>query len=272
LSLRAKRMQDELLTDLRVPMKMCLSFEKVRELEGLSKSQRRFAIELYHRTIPVEKSTYKDLALVGAIFFCVIGGCLAGFFLWPKSNWGGALAGFCGLYFVLGAFCLVHLCIEVPKFRRFLRTDASQAMLRNFKLPEAAPSQTPPPPRKDVEEILAKYRASDGAPMREAGLLEALRGVGYDVANVSEGIELAGELLNQSIASSTAIKQKSREASQSLRSFKFGKWLRLGREIYALRTEACCLIRRGSEILADAQKKLGVAGAVLTELEKKSGQ
>jgi hypothetical protein len=189
--------------------------------------------------------------------------------------------------FNAGALATVHPCLPVKinrvhivnsdrlhilkfkkRFRNF-RTMSGHYLPHSIRMADGATPRIETASRKAVAGILHDYGGDGDAPMSEHAKVGAVKKVGYDVAQVAEVMELAGESLKETLRLSNAIQQKSQEASQAIRSLKLGRWLRLGREILALQTKACCLFRRGCELSARAETNLGVAGALLAEVERK---
>jgi hypothetical protein len=250
-------------------MKLYYALEQVPELSGLSKDQRRFAVSLYGLSrMGTPGSRMMEGALVATLIPAMLAGSFVGYVLWHNSFIGLLLGGEIALFSVLCVLYFVNLCFVAPKFRQFLQTDGCQFMLRNARTPGAASAASAPPPPEAVAEFLRPYRTDDGTPMSLQGKTEAVKKVGNLVAQSTEIMELVGELTNESLRSSDSIRQKSLEASQAFRSLRLGKWLRLSREIVALKTEGSRLLVRLQELLTRGEATLALAGAALTELKK----
>jgi hypothetical protein len=85
-------------------------------------------------------------------------------------------------------------------------------------------------------------------------------------------MELSGELAKQSLGLFETAKRKQEEGWQALKSLRLGTFLRLAREGGASQAEAFRLLRRSGELLQGAETTLGIAAALMAEVEKESEQ
>jgi len=247
------------------------SLEQVDELRGLSKNDRRLVVMLYARTQPATPhSSNLDLAFLGAIIFAVFAGGLVGAFLFHNPDVGCFLGVTIGLFCVTCAFYFGNLYFTIPKFRQFLQTGPGKLMLGSIRTQHGAAPKAFGPSAKAMPEPHGDHRGDDDAPMSQNARLQAVKEAGYQVAQTAEAKELLEESLKETFRLSNVILQKSREASQAIRSLRLGKWRRLNREVFALQTEACSHHRRSYELLARIETKLDVASALVAKAERKS--
>jgi hypothetical protein len=249
-------------------MNLYYSLEGVPELSGLGKNQRLAALMYYQANKSVAPgSRTMENALVGMVIFAEIAGLIGGFALISSSFWGPILGSAIAMAFVMCAFYFGMLVVEAPKFRRFLQEEHSQFLLLSLKMPTAAQAGAPAP--REAESGASRYHGTDkSTPMREDQMAEALRRIVYSAARASEVMELSEVLSNETLQLCNAFQQKQDEAWRALRSLKLGKFLRLTREAVALRTDAFRHLRRSGELLQHAEKNLGVATSLFTQIEK----
>lgn len=250
-------------------MNLYFSLERVPELKGLGKAQRRAALMYYqaNKSVTPGSRTAED-ALVGMIILAEIAGLAGGFALYGSSFWGPFLGGPIAMAFVMCVFYFGMLYVETPKFRRFLQADHSQLMLRCLNMPTVSPAAAPAP--RQAAEVFRHRGTDKSTPMSEGQMAEAIRRVEYGAARASEVMELSGELANEAIQLSNAAQHKHDEGRRALRSLRLGEFLRLNREGAALRGEAFRLLRQSGEVFQHAETTLGVATALSTQIEKES--
>jgi hypothetical protein len=246
-------------------MNLYFSLERVPELRGLGKPQRLAALMYYqaNKIVTPGSRTAED-AFVGTLVFAEIAGLAGGFALYGNSFWGPLLGGQIAMASVMFAFYFGMLYVEAPKFRRFLKADHSQLMLRCLNMPTVAPA-----PRQ-ADELSRHHGTDKSTPMSEDQMAEAIGRVEYGAARASEVMELSGDLANETIQLFNAVQHKQDEGRRALRSLRLGKFLRLNREGAALRGEAFRLLRQSGELLQHAETTLGVATALSTQIGRQS--
>lgn len=250
-------------------MNLYFSLERVPELRGLGKPQRLAALMYYQANkIVTPESRTAENAFVGMLIFAEIAGLAGGFALYGSSFWGPLLGGQIAMAFVMFTFYFGMLYIEAPKFRRFLKADHSQIMLRCLSVPTVAPAAAQA--AREAAEASRHHRADKSKPMTEDQMAEAIGRIEYSAARASEVMELSGELANQTIQLFNAVHQKQNEGWRALRSLRLRKFLRLNREGAALRGEAFRLLRQSGELLQHAETTLGVATALYTQIGSES--
>lgn len=120
-------------------MRICVSLEQIPELADLSAEQRR-AVLLYfeYRQQSMPDFRFLEIGFVGLIVLAEIAGFIGGFVYWRSPFWGPLAGAMIGLILTMVLGYMINTFLTLPRFRRFLRGDEAQALIRMLNIPKEA--------------------------------------------------------------------------------------------------------------------------------------
>jgi len=119
-------------------MRFILSAEQIPEVADLSEQQRLMALRMYkqHRrateSVSLSRINFAEVGLVGSIVLAEIAGFVGGWFYW-RGIWGSMAGAILAMWLVMAIYYVVDLCINLPKIRRFFRSDIGRHVIDEIR-------------------------------------------------------------------------------------------------------------------------------------------
>jgi len=115
-------------------MRVSLSYDSVPELADLTAEAKRTVFFYYQYQQPsVPGFRFFEVGFVGFIILAEIAGFIGGFVYWRNPFWGPLAGALLALAGVLVVGYALNTYLTIPKFRRFLRSEEAQRLIRVLK-------------------------------------------------------------------------------------------------------------------------------------------